>query len=142
MLLRQRVRGAVPPSPHLQHNPGARSAPAAFRTEGDEAGHLAGVRATSMPAFSRGSQPCQPLLAPPFLRGAQRAEDDVAGEGECCMAVMNPLCGTGALLGGGGGREGAAVAIFFNLIFNGHGQKPPFLPCYAEGVSLLLREST
>lgn len=46
-----------------------------------------------------------------LLKVAQRAEEDVAGEGECCMAMMNPLCGTGGSLESGGGR-GAAVAIF------------------------------
>lgn len=41
----------------------------------------------------------------PLLRAAQRAEEDVAGGGEYRMAMMNPLCGTGASSESGGGRE-------------------------------------
>lgn len=56
-----------------------------------------------------------PALPPPDrsppLKVAQRAEEDVAGEGEYCMAMMNPLCGTGGLIRKWR-REGAAVAIF------------------------------
>lgn len=40
----------------------------------------------------------------PLLKAAQRAGEDVAGEGEYCMATRNPLCGTGASLESGGGR--------------------------------------
>lgn len=34
----------------------------------------------------------------PLLKVAQRAGEDVAGEGEYCMATINPLCGSGASL--------------------------------------------
>lgn len=79
--------------------------PLGFKHQGGkETGQLARSQATSMVRLQHGLPALPPPDHSPLSKVAQRAEEDVAGEGEYCMAMMNPLCGTGGSLESGGGR--------------------------------------
>lgn len=65
----------------------------------------------------------------PLLKVAQRAEEDVAGEGECCMHGYDESFVRNRRLIRKWRREGGSGRNFLN----GQCQKPSFLPRYAKG---------